>query len=199
MVPARRLPVLVGRGRDVDARRSRSASDPTGRIRNWDQRVNVARRRTALVSFTWTYDSETVTYQDIQRRISADEGLTWTEAEPSGSPTRPGIPAILSDGRVVLAWVDHFETLSLRARLAASIDARVRPCDRGRACTRCRRRLRRRGHGDGGEALVAMQTWTFGSPFALPLAGRDGARVGLRRRGHRRDVGINWYVLDPDA
>ena len=75
--------------------------DPTGRIRNWDQRVNVAPDG-RLVSFTWTYDSDTVSYRDIHRRISADEGLTWTDPEPLGITDQAGHPAILPDGRVVL-------------------------------------------------------------------------------------------------
>ncbi len=43
-----------------------------------------------------------------------------------------------------------------------------------------------------------MASWTFGSPFALPLA--DGmvlisAYVGADENA----IGINWYVLDPTA
>ena len=129
--------------------------DPTGRIRNWDQRVNVAPDG-RLVSFTWTYDSETVTYLDIHRRISTDEGLTWTGPEPLGITDQAGHPAILPDGRVVLPWVDHFETHSLRVRSAAAIDAPLDPAsevvlylDRGHDCRRGHR-WRRRAAGDGG-------------------------------------------------
>ena len=50
-----------------------SCQDPTGRIRNWDQRVNVAPDG-RLVTYTWTYDSELVRYEDIHRRISSGRG-----------------------------------------------------------------------------------------------------------------------------
>ena len=171
--------------------------DPTGRIRNWDQRVNVAPDG-RLVSFTWTYDSETVTYRDIHRRISSDEGLSWTEPEPLGITDQAGHPAILPDGRVVLPWVDHFETHSLRARLAASIEA---PFERSTEIVLYLRPVALGGvageGGHGGDALVAMGTWTFGSPFALSVA--DGLVLVAAYVGDTDEaLGINWYLLDPD-
>ena len=169
--------------------------DPTGRIRNWDQRVNVAPDG-RLVSFTWTYDSETVTYRDIHRRISTDEGLTWTDPEPLGITDQAGHPAILPDGRVVLPWVDHFETHSLRVRSAASIEA---PLDPASEVTLYSTAAAIAGEGtDGGDALLAMATWTFGSPFALPLP--DGSVLVAAYVGDTdADVGVNWYRLDPNG
>jgi hypothetical protein len=170
-----------------------TTQDPTGRIRNWDQRVNVAPDG-RLVTYTWTYDSQTVMYGDIHRRISPDEGLTWTEPVPLGITDQAGHPAILPDGRVVLPWTDHFETFSLRARVAASIDEDFDPSTEvvlHQAATPVA------GEGtDGGEALLAMAGWTFGSPFALPLA--DGkVLVSAYVGADESAVGINWYLLDP--
>src|SRR5205814_1249441 len=146
-----------------------TTQDPTGRIRNWDQRVNVAADG-RLATYTWTYDSETVMYADIHRRISADEGVTWTEPVPMGITDQAGHYAILPDGRVVLPWTDHFETFSLRARVAPSIDDDL---DSGTEVVLHQSAQALPGEGmGGGEALLAMASWTFGSPFALPL--RDG-------------------------
>jgi hypothetical protein len=172
-----------------------SCQDPTGRIRNWDQRVNVAPDG-RLVTYTWTYDSELVRYEDIHRRISRDEGVSWTGPVPLGITDQAGHPAVLSDGRVVLAWTDHFETFSLRARVARSIDDGFDPSTE---VVLHQAKAAMAGEGtDGGDALLAMASWTFGSPFALPLA--DGTVLVSAYVG-RTDaaVGISWYLLDPNG
>ena len=97
------------------------SQDPTGRMFNWDQRAGVAPDG-RIVTFTWYFDSQTATYLNIQRRISRDEGRSWTNPEDLGFPDQAATPAILPDGRTVLAWVDRFGTQSIRARLAPSID-----------------------------------------------------------------------------
>lgn len=98
-----------------------SGFDPTGRIFNFDQRVAV--NSDGLIgAFLWTYDYEVNAYRNIHRRISEDDGHTWTEAEDLGFADQPSHPAILPDGRTVLAWVDRFDTQTIRARLAPSID-----------------------------------------------------------------------------
>jgi hypothetical protein len=52
--------------------------DPTARIFNWDQRAGIAPGG-EIVTFTWTYDRELQKYLNVHRRISRDEGQTWTE------------------------------------------------------------------------------------------------------------------------
>jgi hypothetical protein len=96
--------------------------DPTGRIANWDQRAGVAPDG-RIVTFTWTYDFEAVAYRNIRRRISGDEGRTWSEPEDLGFADQPSHPAITPDGRIVLAWVDRFGSQSIRARSADAVDA----------------------------------------------------------------------------
>ena len=169
--------------------------DPTGRIRNWDQRVDIATDG-RLVSYTWTYDSDLVVYEDIHRRTSMDEGLTWTEPVPIGMTDQAGHPAMLPDGRVVLPWVDHFETFSVRARLAPSVDGEFDPASE---VVLFQAAAAEPGEGtDGGEALLAMSSWTFGSPYALRL--NDGTVLVCAYAGeHEGALGVNWYLLDPDA
>ena len=169
--------------------------DPTGRIRNWDQRLAVAADG-RLASFSWTYDSDTVTYHDVHRRISSDEGLTWSVPEPLGFTDQAGHPAVLADGRIVVPWVDHFRSHSMRARLAASIDAPF-PVSSEVVLHQLPGGESVAGEGvDGGDALVAMQTWTFGSSFALPL--RDGSVLVAGYLGDSdAAIGISWWRLDP--
>jgi len=160
-------------------------SDPLGRIANWDQRGAVAPDG-RLVSFSWTYDFEAVAYREIRRRISTDEGRSY------GSPTeldvadQPSHPAILPDGRVVLAWVDRFGSRSIRARTAASIDApldvesevvlyEAEPIDPARSSS----------SDTTGDALVEMGTWSYGLAYAEALP--DG------------DVGVVHYAPGPDG
>lgn len=145
--------------------------DPTARIFNWDQRAGVGLGG-EIVTFTWTYDRELQQYLNVQRRISRDEGRTWSPAEDLGIADQPSRPAILPDGRVVLAWVDRFGSRSIRARLAASIDARFLPetevvlyeleAPRGPD-----------GEQTTGELLAEMGAWNFGLPYAEVLPGGD--------------------------
>ncbi len=124
--------------------------DPTGRIANWDQRAAVAPDG-RIVTFTWVYDFETVSYRNILRRISADGGQTFSEPEDLGIADQPAHPAILPDGRLVLAWVDRFGSGTIKARSAAAIDAPLDPSSEvtvhdpdGRGRGPCGGRARRR-------------------------------------------------------
>jgi len=161
--------------------------DPTGRIANWDQRGAIAPDG-RLVTFTWTYDSETASYLNVRRRISADGIAPFGPADDLGFADQPGHPAVLPDGRVVLAWVDRFGTASIRARSAVAIDA---PFEVATEVV-----IHRPGDGPGsaampgptagsdatatGEILVDMGTWSYGLAYAEAL--RDG------------DVGVVHYA-----
>jgi hypothetical protein len=103
-----------------------AGEDPSGRIFNWDQRLGMAPDGT-LGAFVWTYDSVAHRYLNMHRRVSADGGNTWSEAEDLGFADQAGRPAVLPDGRVVLPWVDRFGTRAIRARLAPAIDAPFDP------------------------------------------------------------------------
>jgi hypothetical protein len=99
--------------------------DNTGGLRPWDQRAAVAPAG-LLMTFTWTYDTRAGVYRNIDRRLSRDEGSSWSAPEDLGFPDQPSHPAVFPDGRVVLAWVDRYKTQSMRARLSASPQA---PCE----------------------------------------------------------------------
>jgi hypothetical protein len=173
--------------------------DPTGRIANWDQRGAIAPDG-RLVTFTWTYDFETATYLKVQRRISADGIGPFGPGEDLGFADQPGHPAVLPDGRVVLAWVDRFGTASIRARQAASIDAPFeeatevvvhRPGDEPETARRATERT------TTGEALVDMGTWSYGLAYAEALPDGDVGVVHYAA-GANGGTDVRWARLRPD-
>ena len=169
------------------------AQDPSGRIFNWDLRVGLAPEG-QLGSFTWTYDSQTDTYRNIHRRLSDDGGETWTIPEDLGITDQAARPAILPDGRVVLAWVDRFHTQSIRARLASRLDAPFDPesevvvyqhqATAGPATT-----------DNTGEQLSYMGLWTFGLPFCETLPNGEVLVVYYAGTGEAMD--LCWTRLTP--
>ena len=172
-------------------------SDPTGRIANWDQRGAVAPDG-RLVSFSWTYDFDAVAYRDVRRRISADEGRTYGSHTELGFADQPGHPAILTDGRVVLAWVDRFGSRSIRARRAASIDD---PFDVESEVVLHEAEAPSGGSSPTettGDALVDMQTWSYGLVYADALPDND---VGVVHYAPGPDGGLDvrWVRLAVDG
>ncbi len=165
------------------------AEDPSGRIFNWDLRAAVAPDG-RIASFAWTYDSTTATYLDIHRRISADGGLNWTAPEPLGFADQAGHPAILPDGTIVLAWVDRFNSRSIRARRAPRLDA---PFDAASEVV-----IYRHGQGEAatagtGDMLASMDVWSFGLPYAEPLPGGDV--LVLYYAGEPAGLDVRWARL----
>ena len=147
------------------------SQDPSGRIFNWDQRAGIAPDG-RLVTFSWTYDRETGAYLNIHRRLSVDEGATWTQPEDLGFADQASHPAILPDGRIVLAWVDRFQTRSIRARSASAIDARFDPASEVLLCEHASVDSRVQT-ANPGEMFSEMGVWSFGLPFAEALPNGD--------------------------
>ena len=170
-----------------------AAQDPTGRSFYWDQRVGVAPDG-RIATFAWTYDSETHAYLNIHRRLSSDRGRSWSPAEDLGFADQPAHPAILPDGRVVLAWVDRFKTHSIRARLAPTVEAAFDA--RTEVAIYCH-------HASPAQALTPdatgallenMALWTFGLPYAEALP--DGDVLIVYYAGTEASMDIHWSRLD---
>jgi hypothetical protein len=142
--------------------------DPTGRIYNWDQRVGVGPDG-RVAAHLWTYDTEAQTYLNIHRRISADSGHTWSEAEDLGFTDQASHPAMLPDGRVVLAWVDRFGSGSIRARLAGAIDGSFDP---GSELIIYDHAGATESNEDSAGAL-GLSVWSYGLPYAEALSNGD--------------------------
>ncbi|MCH2203695.1 MAG: glycoside hydrolase [Fuerstiella sp.] len=168
--------------------------DPSGRIFNWDQRAGVSVDG-RLVTFTWTYDSKTTRYLNIHRRISATEGKIWTTAQDLGFADQASVPAMLLDGRVVLAWVDRFGSRSIRARVAPTIDAPFEPETEVELYRLDAGAVRVPGKQDTGELLAEMGAWNYGLPHAEVLPDGDVLVVYYAGEDDRMDV--CWVRLTP--
>lgn len=159
------------------------AGDPQGRYFHWDQRAAVdADGR--IISFTWLYDAAADEYREIQRRISADGGRTWSEPAALGFRDQPSHPAILPDGRVVLAWVDRFQSRSIRTRAAASGRDPFPPETEV---------VLYEAWQTEGTSLTEMISWTYGLPYAAALS-RAEAMV-LYYAGDAGCTDIHWARL----
>jgi hypothetical protein len=165
------------------------ASDPTGRIFNWDQRVGVAPDG-SIAAFLWTYDSETKAYLNIHRRVSSDQGATWSGAEDLGFTDQAGPPAVLDDGRVVLCWVDRFHSRSIRARLAPSIRGHFGPDTEIAIYRHVNPDTKDAKSDTTGEMLEDMGFWAYGLPFATALP--DGDVMAVYYAGNGTIMNIHW-------
>ena len=170
-----------------------TCQDPSGRIFNWDQRAGVFPDG-RLATFTWTYDSRAARYLNIRRRISADEGATWSAPEDLGFADQAACPAVFPDGRAVLAWVDRYQSRSIRARLAAAADA---PFDAATEVELYRQAAEAgggaAGPGDTGDLLAEMGLWSFGLPFGAALP--DGDAMVVYYAGDQSCMEVRWARL----
>ncbi len=170
-----------------------AGEDPTGRIFNWDLRCGIAPDG-RVATFSWTYDTVAARYLNIHRRISTDSGQSWTEAEDLGFADQAARPAMLADGRVVLPYVDRFDSRSIRARLSQAVDAPFDPVTEVVIYSL---------EGEDGEqtqstseTLSDMGLWTFGLPYGETLA--DGTALVVYYAGTDEQMDIYWARIDPD-
>ncbi len=165
------------------------SEDPNHRIFYWDLRVGVAPDG-RIAAFSWTYDRETQKYLNIQRRISADGGRTWSPLEDMGFTDQPAHPAILPDGRVVLAWVDRFESHSIRARMTSAID---RPFKENTEVIIHTQKAAKSTIDNTGELLDEMNMWSYGLPYSEALS--DGSVMVIYYAGTKEAMDIRWVKL----
>ncbi len=163
--------------------------DKSGRTFYWDLRTGIAPDG-RLVAFAWTYDSESKQYLNIRRRISNDNGLTWLQPEDIGFADQPSHPAILSDGRVTLSWVDRFGSRTIKARMAQAID---QPFDENTEITLYSNQTEKKNTTDTGELLGEMSLWNFGLPFCEALPNNDV--IVMYYAGTDKIMDIYWVIL----
>ncbi len=171
-----------------------AGEDPSGRIFNWDQRLGMAPDG-RLGAFVWTYDSHTHSYRNIHRRISADHGHAWSDAEDLGFADQAGRPAVLADGRVLLPWVDRFGTHTIRARMAPAIDAAFAPASEVIIYALEEEGATGQDEDSTGAQLAEMSLWTFGLPYAVELP--DGDALVVYYAGGPATLDIRWARLRP--
>tara|TARA_Y100000588_G_scaffold14170_1_gene15274 strand:+ start:28 stop:1149 length:1122 start_codon:yes stop_codon:yes gene_type:complete len=167
--------------------------DESGRIFYWDLRVGVAHDG-RVGAFSWTYDSEANKYLSIHRRVSADGGQTWSAFEALDFADQAAHPAMLADGRVVLAWVDRFGSHSIRARLAAAVDA---PFDDDTEVEIYAHEVAASDTDNTGALLEDMGLWSFGLPYGEVLP--DGDVMVVYYAGTEEAMDIHWARLRLDA
>jgi len=166
-----------------------AGQDPSGRIFNWDLRCCVVPDG-RIATFAWTYDTQTTSYRNIHRRISDDHGHTWSPPVNLGIADQAGPPAVLPDGRIVLAWVDRFGTHSIRARIATTVDAQFDPASEVVIYTHGNEAKRDDKTGD---LLAEMGAWAFGLPYATALP--DGDVLVVYYAGDNQKMDIHWARL----
>lgn len=167
-----------------------AGEDPAGRIFNWDLRCGVGPNG-RVVSFAWTYDSVAGNYLPIHRRVSVDNGQTWGEPEPLDFADQAARPAILADGRVVLAYVDRFGSRTIRAQAAPSVDGTFDAAGQITLYAHVVGAGPAPGtDGDMGELLSEMGLWTFGLPYGEVLP--DGDVLVVYYAGNEQALDLHW-------
>ncbi len=117
-----------------------------------------------------------------------------TAPDDLGFADQPSHPAILPDGRVVVAWVDRFQSRSIRARLSASSDAPflaetevvLHELDANVPATSA-------GEGNTSDLLAEMGVWNYGLPFAEALP--DGDVMVVYYEGTASSMKASWVRL----
>lgn len=165
------------------------AEDRSGRIFNWDLRCGVAPDG-RVASLAWTYDTATTKYLNIHRRVSRDGGVSWTASEDIGVSDQAARPAIFADGSIVLAWVDRFDSRSIRARQAADIAA---PFMASSDVTVYQHPRPEAASADTGDMLASMGMWNFGLPYAEALP--DGDAMVVYYAGEAGALDVRWARL----
>ena len=95
---------------------------------------------------------------------------------------------------MVLAWVDRFQSHSIRARLASAADA---PFDAATEvelyCQTTDSPQSAAGQGDTGDLLAEMGLWSFGLPFSAALP--DGDVMVVYYAGDDACMEVRWARL----
>ena len=159
--------------------------DPTGCIFNWDLRSAVA-PDDKIGAFAWTYNTKTESYLNIHRRISVDGGQIWSDPQDIGVTDQAAHPAVLPDGRTILAWVDRFQTQSIKVRIAPSIDG---PFDIDSEVTL----YTHKAPTDDPRGALGFSVWTFGLPYVEALS--DGSVMVVYYAGNETAMDIHWARL----
>jgi hypothetical protein len=94
------------------------AKDPENRIFYWDQRPSVIGPN-RLFDVFWTFDNATGDYRTMHAARSEDNGRTWSAVWDTGVPGQAAPVAALSDGRLVLPYVDRTDEPTIQWRVSA--------------------------------------------------------------------------------
>jgi len=168
------------------------ANDPNNRLMFWDQRHSISGdRHTAMF---WTYDRTANKDANIHLSLSSDGGRSWTLPKDTGIVGQVAHPVLLSDGRLMVIYIDRFHTRSIRARLSndygntfgeEELVVHQQPRNSADAGV----------ESQSAEYLQDMQLWSFGRIDAL--ADEQGDIWTVFYAGDSRSTGIHWAHIKP--
>jgi hypothetical protein len=146
-------------------------TDPARRIICWDQRLALLPDGSILALF-WTFDRQKNDYLNIHARQSHDGGQTWGELWDTGVPGQPARPAALSDGRLVMVYVDRTSIPVIKARCSTD-NGKTWPSDTELVIHSRLAQSQIWTKESMQDAWAEMAAFSIGLPDATPLPGGD--------------------------
>ena len=165
-----------------------TCQDPSGTLFYWDQRAAISKDG-ILGTFSWTYHKKENRYLNVSRRLSSDEGRTWTGPKTLASPISPLTPRSSTMARSCLHGSIAMGR-SRSGRVSPRIDA---PFDAETEVVIYEAARPANATGTTGEMLSDMARWSFGLPYAETLPGGDVLVVYYA--GDSAAMDIRWARL----
>lgn len=170
------------------------AADPEARVFYWDQRPSVLRNGDTLDMF-WTFDRVTAEYLNIHARSSADGGKTWSSLWDTGIPGQPAPPVMLSDGSLVMPYVDRENCPVIKLRCSRD-GGRTWPQQDELILDDSASRPQQQQKGTMQDAWSEMGAFSVGLPTTCPLPD-DRVLVSYYAGATTDHTGIHWILLAP--
>ena len=127
------------------------------------------------------------TFLNIHQRISNDEGKTWSQPKDLNISDQPSHPALLNDGKMVLAWVDRFNNQSIKVRASDDLNASF---DKISEITIFNQKKIKQNSKELGGLLADMNIWSFGLPYADVL--QSGKVLVFYYAGNDKKMDLHW-------
>jgi hypothetical protein len=166
-------------------------TDPARRMICWDQRVSKMPDASLLALF-WTYDRQKNAYLNIHASRSTDRGRTWAQVYDTGVPGQPARAAGLSNGDIVMTYVDRTAAPVIKVRRSGDggrtwSDALELPTQRQTSADYSGTRHK----SSMPEAWSEMAAFSLGLPDAVPLANGD-VLIVYYSGPHADQTDIEW-------
>ena len=136
------------------------------------------------------YYDESKWYQKNIFICSSDNGKTWSQPKDLNISDQPSHPALLKDGKVVLAWVDRFKNQSIKVRVSDNLNAQF---DENSEVTIFNQKKIKQNSKELGGLLADMNIWSFGLPYADVL--QSGKVLVFYYAGNDKKMDLHWIRL----